>query len=152
METVSVSCPVTPALSQTSRSQGARGGDGRPHVVLVDDDPILLPLVSELLTDEGCTVATASTGEAGIHLLRTLGDRRPDVIVTDWRLTDMDGGCFIARYRTLPGPHAPVVVLTADSKAAQQAPTVGAASVVEKPFQVLDLLRVLAAYTTCIAV
>lgn len=124
------------------------------HVLVLDDDPVYRPLVHELLTEEGCTVTTAGTGgEALVTLEQCVRSGRggPDVVLTDWRLPDMDGRTFIGRYHALPGPHAPVVVVTADSGAARRATAVGASAVLEKPFDLSDLLDLLARYTPCIA-
>lgn len=120
---------------------------GTPHVVLLDDDQQLRQVVQELLDDEGCTVATVANGNDALQLVKSA---QPDVILTDWRLRDMTGGVFLSHYHALPGPHAPVVVLTADRTAIGAAYEAGAVKVLEKPFNLEELLKVVSLYSPCI--
>ena len=53
----------------------------------------------------------------------------------------LDGWEFARRYRAGPGPHAPIVVLTAARDAQAQAGEIGADGYLGKPFNVNELLR-----------
>ena len=57
-------------------------------ILLVDDDPGLLRLLSIRLEAEGYTVYTASSGEEAIPALR---NHSVDIVVTDLRMGGMDG-------------------------------------------------------------
>ena len=59
------------------------------------------------------------------------------------RMPVLDGWAFVRRYRALPPPHAPIVVMTAATDAGQWAAEVGADGVLAKPFEIERLLDVL---------
>ncbi len=86
-----------------------RYADGRPGVLLVDDDADLLHLIAMRLNAEGYRVTAVGSGEAA---LASLALERPKVVVTDLRMEGMDGlALFDAIHRQ--APTIPVVVLTA---------------------------------------
>jgi CheY-like chemotaxis protein len=53
-----------------------------------------------------------------------------------------DGWTFAQAYRRQPGPHAPIVVMTAAAEAVRHAAEVGAAAFLAKPFELFELLKV----------
>ena len=68
----------------------------------------------------------------------------PDVILLDVQMPVMDGPTFAERYRSLPGPHAPIVVFTAGGGAQDWAKRIQATAYVDKPvdlWALADLLR-----------
>ncbi|MGB5130980.1 MAG: response regulator, partial [Steroidobacteraceae bacterium] len=81
----------------------------RPRVVLVDDDPGLLRLLTIRLRSEGFEVAAC---ESASQALTSVPRFRPDVLVTDLRMKDKDG---IVLLKDLQGryPALPVILLTA---------------------------------------
>lgn len=110
----------------------------RRLILVVDDHDRLREMVSQILEDEGHEVVRARHGEAAMDVL---AHRRPDLILLDLRMPVMDGGQFVRAYQRLPGPHAPIVTMTAGDDAAQTAAAIGAQSWLAKPFQVDDLLE-----------
>jgi CheY-like chemotaxis protein len=85
----------------------------RPLVLIVDDDADIREGLSELLSDEGFAVATASNGLQAIEWLR---ERRPGacIIILDLMMPIMDGRAFLHAKQCEPGLAAlPVVVITA---------------------------------------
>jgi CheY-like chemotaxis protein len=54
----------------------------------------------------------------------------------------MDGWAFAQAYRALPGPPAPIVLLTASTQASRFGAELGAVAVLAKPFDLADLLAV----------
>lgn len=107
-------------------------------VLVVDDDPSIRHLVAEVLRDEGFDVATADDGG---EALRFVAVEKPAVIVLDMRMPVIDGWEFARAYRRRPGPHAPIVAVTAEHDARQCGEEIGADAVVPKPFQIDDLVR-----------
>ena len=81
----------------------------RARIVLVDDDPGLLRLLTIRLRSEGFEVAAC---ESASQALTSVPRFQPDVLVTDLRMKDKDG---IALLKELQGryPSLPVILLTA---------------------------------------
>jgi CheY-like chemotaxis protein len=117
-------------------------------VLVVDDDALFVDLVCEVLGDEGCTVTVAATGHAA---LAHVAESHPDVILLDSRLPDLTGAAVAARYHAAPGPHAPIVLCTAAREMATLAAATGAVGVLQKPFQLVDLLKALRPYVDALA-
>jgi DNA-binding response OmpR family regulator len=68
-------------------------------VLVVDDDPEVNESMCVLLELEGHQVRSASSGDAGIQLLKTL---RPEVVLLDIGLPGEDGYSIARRMRALP--------------------------------------------------
>ncbi|HXH84824.1 MAG TPA: response regulator [Candidatus Tectomicrobia bacterium] len=85
------------------------GGSG--HLLVVDDDPDIRALMRQALTAEGWKVSEAAHGRMA---LEWLARERPDAIVLDLVMPEMDGFEFLAELRSRPGwREIPVVVVTA---------------------------------------
>jgi two-component system, chemotaxis family, chemotaxis protein CheY len=110
-----------------------------PRLLIVDDEESVTITMAAILEMDGYDVATAAEGMSALDHLR----RRPsNIIVLDMMMPIMDGWHFSEAYRELPGPHAPIVVLTAAADAAGCAAQVGAARYLSKPFDVDALLTI----------
>ena len=122
---------------------------GRPvrpvrPVLVVDDDVAIRRVVAAALADEGYAVVQAADGNAALAAVRAAP---PCLILLDLRMPGMDGWEFARRYRALPpppGPPAPLVCVTAAVDAAAWGAQVGAAATVGKPFDLDDLVAVVA--------
>ncbi len=111
------------------------------RILVVDDDDTIRELVVMALADEGYQTAMACHGAEALAELR----RQPaDLILLDMRMPIMDGWTFAQTYHAAAGPHAPVVVLTADRNASAAAATVGAVGYLAKPFELDHLLATVA--------
>lgn len=108
------------------------------RVLVVEDDPTILSLVSEILRDEGHEVASASGGHAGLALLEPV---LPHLILLDMRMPGMDGWGFAAELKAR-GVSVPVVVMTAARDAAKSAAEIGAAAYVSKPFDIDEMASI----------
>jgi CheY-like chemotaxis protein len=119
---------------------------GAHPILVVDDDAPLRGLVVRLLTEEGYAVTEASDGGAALARVR---EAAPGLILLDMRMPGMDGWEFARRYRTRPGPHAPLVCVTAAVDAAAVAARgaqVGAVASLGKPFDLEELLALVRRY------
>jgi len=67
-----------------------------PHILCVDDDPAVLEGL-ELNLRKKFTVSTASSGAAGLELLKK--DKAIAVVLADMRMPEMNGAAFLARAR-----------------------------------------------------
>ena len=106
-------------------------------VLAVDDDAALLDTLELNLQARGYRVLTAGDGHAAITLFQ---QDRPDLLVLDLGLPDIDGATVLARVRALSA--VPVVVLSArhDSDDKVTALDLGADDYVTKPFGMEELL------------
>ena len=88
----------------------ASGMSGRPSLVVIDDDPSVLDLMSRFLTKEGFDVHTASNGRDGLELAKT---KHPVAITTDVMMPGMDGWSVITALKTDPATaHIPIILVT----------------------------------------
>jgi DNA-binding response OmpR family regulator len=79
-----------------------------PTVLVIEDEPDICVIVRQLLERAGRVVVDARTGRAGF---RALFDHRPDVVVLDVNLPDLDGFEVLERIRD--ATDVPVLILTA---------------------------------------
>ena len=107
------------------------------RVLIVEDDDGIRDLVDIVLSSAGYEILTASDGAAALQVLGTV---HPDLVLLDMRMPVMDGWELARRYRALPGPHAPIVVMTAARDAAQRAAEIDANGYLGKPFDMGELL------------
>ena len=114
------------------------------RVLVVEDDLEIREFVAMVLAAEGYRVATANNGQVALD---ELGRGPFDLILLDMRMPVMDGWSFARVYRDSGGPHAPIVVLTAAHDAADRAKQVHADGYLGKPFEIEDLLAVVAGHT-----
>jgi two-component system response regulator GlrR len=80
-----------------------------PEILLVDDDPDLLKLISMRLKAAGHSVQTADSGEQALALISAA---RPRLVITDLRMGGMDGMALFDAIRR-EDHSLPVIVLTA---------------------------------------
>lgn len=106
-------------------------------VLVVDDDPDVRALVSTLLGRAGYLISEAPDGRAA---LKALYDERPDLVVLDVNMPDLDGWATLERIRDLSD--VPVVMLSARGEELDKvrALRAGADDYVTKPFGRQELL------------
>jgi two-component system chemotaxis response regulator CheY len=107
------------------------------RILIVDDDESIRQIVKLCLSDEGYEAFEAPNGQVALD---TLDEIRPDLILLDLRMPVMDGWEFARRYKSLPGPHAPIVAFIAALNAEQECADLDAAGVLSKPFDLDELL------------
>jgi DNA-binding NarL/FixJ family response regulator len=96
----------------------------RPTVVIVDDHPEFRESASALLEAEGFSViGEAADGDEAIAAVERL---RPEVVLLDIQLPDLDG--FTVAERLAAGPEPPRVVLISSREAAAYGPRLDAAA------------------------
>ncbi|MBQ8964705.1 MAG: response regulator, partial [Clostridia bacterium] len=110
------------------------------RVVLVDDERMILEGLSRVVPWEklGCAVSgTASNGREGLDLVRRV---KPDILMTDIRMPNMDGLRMVAALRS-EFPDLQITVLTAfrDFEYAQTALNLGVCRYLLKPSKMDEL-------------
>ncbi|MBS1190532.1 MAG: kdpE [Rhodocyclaceae bacterium] len=106
------------------------------NVLLVEDEPQIRRFVRTTLEGEGCRVFEAESGQRG---LIEAGTRKPDLLIVDLGLPDMDGVELIREFRSWS--EAPVLILSArsDERDKVEALDAGADDYLTKPFGVGEL-------------
>jgi len=84
------------------------------HVLVVDDDSVLAAFIAETLVESqpGCSVSVARSGE---EALERLYQGPVDVLVTDLRMSGIDGLALI-RWARAFHPDVPAILMTADRR------------------------------------
>ncbi|CAN5757036.1 hypothetical protein BH10ACT1_BH10ACT1_30950 [soil metagenome] len=109
-------------------------------VLVVDDDPVILKLLTVNFELEGYEVCTATQGA---EALTVAAERRPDVVVSDIMMPVMSGIDLVVQMKLDPAlADIPVVLLSAKAQAGdiRAGLDAGAADYVTKPFEPLDLV------------
>ncbi|GAA0356168.1 MULTISPECIES: response regulator transcription factor [Actinoallomurus] len=108
------------------------------RLLVVEDEPNILELLSGSLRYAGFEVATATGGTEAVQVAL---QRRPDLIVLDVMLPDMDGFDVIRRLRG-GGAHIPVLFLTARDATQDKIRglTLGGDDYVTKPFSLEEVI------------
>ena len=114
------------------------------RILLVEDDPLIVESLTELLVGEGYSVASASTQRDAIE--RALGDSACCLVLLDISLADGNGFAVCSAVKA-ERPEVPVIFLTAsdDEFNTVTGLTMGADDYVAKPFRPRELLARIAA-------
>jgi two-component system phosphate regulon response regulator PhoB len=110
------------------------------RVLIVDDDPDIIRLVSYNLMQAGFEVVTAETGRQALEIAER---RPPDLIILDLMLPDVDGMEVCRSLRTHElSTHVPIIMLTARSEEIDRVIgfELGADDYVMKPFSPRELV------------
>ncbi len=103
-------------------------------ILVVDDDAAIQAVVGSVLSWEGYEVVSAMDGAAALEALAQ--GSLPELILLDMAMPGMDGQQFVHLYRQLPAPRAPIIAFSAGNAADLEV-----AGVLDKPFDIDDLLR-----------
>lgn len=103
-----------------------------PEILLVDDEDLILFVLSQLLKVHGYQVRTASRGEEALSMIET---RTPALVILDIRMPGLSGFEVLHRLRS-SNPQLPVILMTALAgvRDAVEAMKAGAFDYVSKPF------------------
>jgi two-component system KDP operon response regulator KdpE len=109
----------------------------RALILIVDDEPQIQRFLSHALTAVGYDICLAATGA---EALAVLASRKPDLMVLDLGLPDLDGKDVIERVRK--ASDLPIIVLSARDQEMEKimALDLGADDFVAKPFAIGELL------------
>ncbi|EKF20017.1 response regulator [Nitratireductor pacificus] len=116
------------------------GGADAPTIVVVDDEPINLQVLRNVLLPQGYRVISADNGRAGIEAVR---ENKPDLVILDVMMNDMSG---LEVARALRRQHSlidlPIIMVTARSRTRDMISgfEAGANDYVVKPFVKDELL------------
>jgi len=110
---------------------------GATTILIADDDPDIIRLLTMTLRPEGFRLVSAYDGETALAIART---ERPDLILMDWNMPERDGIEVCRALRAESDPRlrdVPVVLLTARARAEDTAAgfAAGATDYLTKPFK-----------------
>jgi DNA-binding NtrC family response regulator len=113
------------------------------RVLIVDDDPDIGMLLSALMKEVGFISFVAHDGETALQMVP---QERPDLLLVDVQMPGIDGMEVMRRVKEMD-PHLPVVLITAYAKihASVEAMRAGAFDYLAKPFDHLEVVRVMRA-------
>jgi CheY-like chemotaxis protein len=122
----------------TDETGTARASRATCRVLIVDDHPLVLSLVSHLLRHAEYVVEGADGGPEGIRQLRAAP---PDLVLTDLCMPEASGWDVARAAKTLQPP-VPVILMTGSGEAVNESPEgrVLVEAVLLKPFGVKELL------------
>ncbi|MER6777445.1 MULTISPECIES: response regulator transcription factor [unclassified Streptomyces] len=113
--------------------------DGEPvRILVVDDEPDVTDVLAGVMTGEGWQVRTAADGATALATARAF---RPDAVVLDWMLPDLDG-LQVLRHLRRAEPHVCVLFLTARDAVEDRIAgiTAGGDDYVTKPYSLEEVL------------
>ena len=104
----------------------------KAKILVIDDDTSLRRVLEYNLQEEGYEVQAASSGEEGLYLF---GQSRPDLVITDMKMSGMDGLMVLKSVKEL-APESLVIIITAFGTVdvAVEAMKSGAYDYITKPF------------------
>ena len=110
----------------------------QPSILLVDDEAVILKVLSRELTAENYSVTAVSSGSEAISALQ---ESLYDLVITDLAMEGINGVDILKATRKL-APLTAVIVITgySDSKSAREAKRLGVDGFLAKPFDIEDLI------------
>ena len=110
------------------------------HILIVDDEPDIRNLISDILADEGYSVATAANGEEACQQLNI---KQPNLILLDIWMPDIDGISLMKNWNEQKLVTAPIVMMSGHGtvETAVEATRLGAKDFIEKPLSLAKLLQ-----------
>ena len=112
------------------------------RILVVDDDPSIVAVVSDILISEGHEVVAAENG--AVALAKVNGEA---LVLLDMRMPVLDGWGFARQFRAA-GKRSPIVVMTAAENARRWAEEIGADGYLAKPFEIDALIAAVERHAT----
>ncbi|MEO8539496.1 MAG: response regulator transcription factor [bacterium] len=125
-------------MAVVPESSAPKTAEATSRILVVDDEDAITDLVATALRYEGFDVAVASAGREALSLVRSY---RPDVVLLDVMMDDIDGFEVIRRMNS-EGLRVPVLFLTARDTPDDRVHglTLGADDYICKPFSLAELI------------
>ncbi|RDC56020.1 response regulator [Pedobacter chinensis] len=109
-------------------------------ILIVEDDLVLLETLQDILASNGYDCLGCHHTD---HVLEQVEQFRPDLLILDYMLPDWNGGELCGAIRSLDGfEYTPVLIISAYAKILLSLAEYGCDAVLEKPFSVDELLKV----------
>src|ERR1700723_2956166 len=106
-------------------------------ILVIDDDLLLLRMMSRILVADGHEVLTASEGERAMAIYR---DTQPDLVITDIVMPGQEGMETILTLRRDDNPVKIIAISGSDAEMLDTARLIGADDIIQKPFRAHELV------------
>jgi len=119
--------------------------DKKGLILCVDDDRDVLEFLEIVLTGAGFEFVGADGAETGLHAFRT---RRPDAVILDMMMEEVDSGSGLAKELKLLGNRAPIFLLSSVGDGLEQTAdysALGVVGILQKPLAADQLTSLLEA-------
>lgn len=117
----------------------------RPLILYVDDDPDYREAMRAIIESAGYAMAEAETGEQGLEVYRK---QRPDLVIVDLMMEEVDSGTSFVKELRLLGNEAPIYMLSSVGEGMSLAAdhmALGLAGIFQKPVDRETVVAVLKA-------
>ncbi|TNE44751.1 MAG: response regulator [Deltaproteobacteria bacterium] len=114
--------------------------EAQKTILVIDDDPTVLDMMTRYLTKDGFRVVTSSSGEEGLRVAKNL---KPAAITLDVMLGDTDGWTVLRALKEEPELKDVPVIMVSIVDDLQRGYTMGASDYLTKPFDKQDILTAL---------
>jgi len=111
-----------------------------PKILIIDDDRTMVYLLKTLLEMDGFEVAEAKNWDA---ILETVSIEKPDIVLMDYFLPNMDGLDIISQIRATPELAETRIVMSSGMDVSDQCIAVGADAFLQKPYDPEELVEIL---------
>jgi len=118
----------------------------KKHILIIDDEPAWQKITSIILKKRGYSVCAVGNGS---DALKALSSFKPDLILSDLRMPDMNGFDLLYNLKQIPSASStPVVFFTAidDYEARKEAKKLGAVDFLVKPYDEEEISLILSKY------
>lgn len=117
----------------------------KKKVLVADDDPSILDVITLILEDAGYDVETT----VGVDTEKRIREYKPDLILLDIWMSGMDGRTICKDLKAKKTTkHIPIVMISANKDTEKIAEKAGADGFLAKPFEMKRLLSVVKKYTS----
>ena len=113
------------------------------HILLIDDEPLVLKTISKLIKTYGYAIDSAASGEEALEKVKS---KNFNLIIADVRMAGLDGIETIERIREFcrnsqqPLPQEVIITGYMDTQAEERASRLGITDYIYKPFMVSDFI------------
>jgi CheY-like chemotaxis protein len=116
------------------------------RILFIDDDVLALQLMAKITAMLGLQAILSPSPRRGLMMAAA---EKPDIVVVDMQMDEMDGSEFVRRLRRLPGfLSIPILICTVGTGRSDEenARMAGADGLLKKPLGITELSRIIQAY------
>src|SRR5262245_53651153 len=129
---------AAPTAARNPTPPKASRREGRPSILVVEDDGAMREMLREVLDEEGYAVETVDGGRDGVERVKRGGI---DLVVSDVKMPDLDGLDMLREMKAVsPSPHVITITAFGSIDTAIRAVKLGAFDYITKPFEVDQLI------------